>query len=327
MEPMPDFRLLKPATVDEAAALAGQHEGARFLAGGTDIIVNLRRGIGEASALIDLSGVEDLNGIETVDGRLRIGAAVRLADIERDQTLARSFPAICRAAGEVAGPTHRRFATVGGNLCLDTRCIYYNQSHWWRQSNDYCLKYKGEICHVAPKSKICFAAFSGDLAPALLIHDAEVEVAGPNGRRRMALTDMYVEDGEAHLTLGEGEFVTAVDVPPSRLEWTDYRKVRVRESIDFPLVGAAVGLNCRDGCLSDLTLAFTGTNARPLYVEGVDEICGAALDDDMCERILRLANKQIQPMKSTFSPSTYRRAVATKLAIHMIRELWVNASG
>jgi len=327
MEPMPDFRLLKPTTVDEAAELAGQHEGARFLAGGTDIIVNLRRSIGEASALIDLSGVEDLNGIGTQDGRLRIGAAVRLADIERDRTLARSYPAICRAAGEVAGPTHRRFATVGGNLCLDTRCIYYNQSHWWRRSNDYCLKYKGEICHVAPKSKICFAAFSGDLAPALMIHDAEVEVAGSNGRRRMALRDMYVEDGEAHLTLGEGEFVTAVDVPASTLEWTDYRKVRVRESIDFPLVGAAVGLNCRDGCLCDLTLAFTGTNARPLYVEGLDEVCGAPLDEDLCERILRLANKQIQPMKSTFSPSTYRRAVATKLAIHMIRELWAKALG
>ena len=327
MEPMPDFRLLKPTTVDEAAALAGQHEGARFLAGGTDIIVNLRRGIGEASALIDLSGIDSLNRVENGDGGLRIGAAVRLVDVERDQVLARSYPAICRAAGEVAGPTHRRFATVGGNLCLDTRCIYYNQSHWWRQSNDYCLKYKGDICHVAPKSKICFAAFSGDLAPALLIHDADVEVVGPAGRRTLALRDLYVEDGEAHLTLNQGEFVTTVSVPPSKLDWTDYRKVRVREAIDFPLVGVAVGLNCREGCLSDLALAFTGTNARPLYVEGLDDVCGTPLDDAVCEQILRLANKQIQPMKSTFSPSTYRRAVATKLAIHTIRDLWRKASG
>ncbi|MGI9414414.1 MAG: 4-hydroxybenzoyl-CoA reductase subunit beta [Hyphomicrobiales bacterium] len=326
MEAMPDFRLLKPATVDEAADMARQHEGARFLAGGTDIIVNLRRGIGEASALIDLSAIESLNRIEAADGRLRIGAAVRLADIECDETVALSFPVLCQAAGAVAGPTHRRFATVGGNLCLDTRCIYYNQSHWWRQSNEYCLKYKGEICHVAPKSKICFAAFSGDLAPALLIHGAEVVVAGPAGQRRMALRDMYVEDGAAHLTLDGNEFVTAVELPASRLEWTGYQKVRVRDSIDFPLVGAAVGLNCRDGRLSGLALAFTGTNARPLLVEGLDDVCGNALDEDTLERVFRLANKQIQPMKSTFSPSTYRRSVAMKLAIHMIRDLWAQAS-
>ena len=153
-----------------------------------------------------------------------------------------------------------------------------------------------------------------------------MDIVGPAGQRTLALKDMYVEDGEAHLTLEEGEFVTAVNVPSSKLDWTDYRKVRVRESIDFPLVGVAVGLSCHEGRLSDLALAFTGTNARPLYVEGLDDVCGAPLDDAVCEQILRLANKQIQPMKSTFSPSTYRRAVATKLAIHTIRDLWAKAS-
>jgi 4-hydroxybenzoyl-CoA reductase subunit beta len=327
MEVLPDFALLKPASIDEAVGFARSHNGARYLAGGTDLIVNLRRGIGEASALIDLSGVADLNLLSEVDGGLRIGAGMRLADLQGHETVARRYPVLAQAAGEIAGPTHRRFATVGGNLCLDTRCIYYNQSHWWRHSNDYCLKYKGEICHVAPKSKICFAAFSGDLAPALLILGAEIEIAGPDGTRRMALNDLYTDDGAAPFTLGAGEFVTAALVPPEPVGSASYSKVRVRESIEFPLVGVAVCLNREGPSLASLAVAMTGTNARPLLIEGLDEACGGPLDDDAIEKITRLCNKQIQPMKSTASPSTYRRAVAVKLAISETGKLWEAADG
>ena len=322
MEVMNEFTLLRPESVADAVRCRRENPNANFLAGGTDLLVNMRRGIGEPDTLIDLTAVGEIAEIELADGGLRIGAGVRLADLVRHDTVRRDYPILAQAAKAIAGPTHQRFATVGGNICLDTRCIYYNQSQWWRQSNDFCLKYKGDICHVAPKSKICFAAFSGDLAPAMLVLGAEVELAGPDGPRRMPLQDLYSDDGAAPLTLGEGEFIVALALPPTPAWKTQYKKVRVRDAIEFPLAGVAVALG-RDGDrLSHLGLAFTGTNPRPVLVEGLQEVIGETLSEAIQERILRLANKQIRPMKSTMSPSTYRRSVATKLALHVIRELW-----
>jgi len=321
MEVMNDFTLLRPESVADALRCSRDNPNANYLAGGTDLLVNRRRGIGEADTLIDLTAVGEIAEIAVSADGLKVGAGVRLADLAGHDVVARDYPILVQAAKAIAGPTHQRFATVGGNICLDTRCIYYNQSQWWRQSNDFCLKYKGDICHVAPKSKICFAAFSGDLAPAMLVLGAEVELAGPDGVRRIPLQDLYTDDGADHLTLGEGEFVVALYLPPPAWDML-YKKVRVRESIEFPLAGVAVALG-RDGDrLSHLCLAFTGTNPRPLLVDGLEEVIGETLSEATQERILRLANKQIRPMKSTFSPSTYRRSVATKLALHAVRELW-----
>ena len=140
----------------------------------------------------------------------------------------------------VAGPSHRQVATLGGNICLDTRCVYYNQSHWWRKANGFCLKYQGEVCHVAPSGNRCRAAFSGDLAPALMVHDAEVEIAGPTGRRRQALAEFYQEDGAAHLLLEPGEIVVAVHLPASG-RVSDYEKDPGAQGCRFSVGG------CRGG--------------------------------------------------------------------------------
>ena len=136
-------------------------------------------------------------------------------------------------------PRPSQLGTVGGNLCLDTRCIYYNQSEWWRRANGYCLKKRGDTCHVAPQGKRCHAAFSGDLAPALLVLGAEIDIAGPDGVRRIPLAELYVEDGRAHLALQPDEIVVAVRLPANPLAST-YQKVRVRGAIDYPLAGVAV---------------------------------------------------------------------------------------
>jgi 4-hydroxybenzoyl-CoA reductase subunit beta len=322
MEVVPQFDLYKPANLDEAAGFAKAHENARFLAGGTDLIVNLRRGIGEAETLIDLTNVAEMQALEVNDDGIVIGAGVTLAALASQDDIKAHYPAIAQAAGAVAGPTHRQFATVGGNLCLDTRCIYYNQSHWWRDANDYCLKYKGEICHVAPKSKRCFAAFSGDLAPALLVHGAEVDVLGPRGKRTMPLEELYNDDGADHLTLAPGEFVVTARLPLRRFDASGYEKIRVRDAIDFPLAGVAVGLDRADDGLGALEIAFTGTNCIPIKVQGTNQAAGWPMDDDSFEQILRLCNKQISPMKSTTTPSTYRRAVAAKMAVETVRKLW-----
>ena len=327
MEYLPRFRLQRPRSVAEALDMHRDCPGARFVAGGTDLIVNLRRGMVATEALIDLTGIDEIAGIDRdrASGALRIGAGVTLARLAEDAGVRRHYRGIANAAGSVAGNTQRQAATVGGNLCLDTRCVFYNQGEWWRRSNDYCLKYRGEVCHVAPSGNHCFAAFSGDLAPALLVLDAEVEIAGPEGSRTIPLDRMYADDGAAHLLLDAGELVTAVRVPAADGMVADYAKARVRGAIDFPLAGVAVALSRRARTLTHLAVAFTGTNSRPIRIDGTDALLNAPLDADALQALARMLPKQMQPMSSTFTPAKYRRRVVANLTRTLTRRLYQEA--
>ncbi len=243
---------------------------------------------------------------------------------------------MAQAAAHIAGPTHRAMGTVGGNLCLDTRCIYYNQSEWWRGANHHCLKTTGSICHVAPKSRgVCFATFSGDLAPALLTLDAEIDIAGPDGRRTMPLADLYIGyarqdvpvtetqgDGKYFLSLRPGEFVTAVRAKNVAGLRSAYDKIRIRRSIEYPVTGVAVALR-RDGDrLMDLRVAFTGTNPRPVRLAGTAALCGGPLDARVFAGLDALVRDQIMAMKTTFTPGHYRRRVAGVLARRLVQRLF-----
>ena len=324
MNVLPEWELLAPESVDEVRAARAHHPGSRFLGGGTDLIVNLRRGIGDPPAtLIDLNRVADLKGIEVDAARIRIGAGVTLAELAADARVRAGFPGLAAAAGSIAGPTHRHMGTVGGNLCLDTRCLYYNQSEWWRAANRYCLKYGGEVCHVAPKSRVCYATFSGDLAPAFAILDeAEVEVAGAEGGRTLPLESLYTGDGERYLALEPDELVVAVRARRPPALRTGYDKVRVRRSIDYPLAGVAAGLVREGDRLAALRLAFTGTNPRPLRLEGTAGLCGGPLDDAAMERLSGLVRRQVMAMRTTFTSGHYRRHAAGVLARRLVRRLF-----
>ena len=224
MDALPAFDLARPRTLAELIKLRGTHPDSRLLGGGTDLMVNIRRGIVAPRVLIDINNVTELRGIRVDAAAIEIGAAVTLSELAADPGVLQHHPVVAQAAGQIAGPTHRNMGTVGGNLALDTRCIFYNQSEWWRDANNHCLKTTGEICHVAPKSRgVCFATFSGDLAPALLTLDAEIEIAGPAGARSMPLADLYIGyarqdepvtetrgDGKYFLALRPGEVITAV---------------------------------------------------------------------------------------------------------------------
>ena len=211
--PSANFRLAQPGTVAEAIAALVSHPGSHFVAGGTDLIVNMRRGISRPDLLVDLSGIDELSEIKTGAGGTTIGTGVTVAAVARSTAIATQYRAVAQAAEAIAGPGHRNMGTVGGNLCLDTRCIYYNQSEWWRSANAYCLKNRGNVCHVAPQGQRCHAAYSGDLAPALLALVAEIDIVGANGQRRIPLSELYVEDGKAHLALADGELIVAVHLP------------------------------------------------------------------------------------------------------------------
>jgi 4-hydroxybenzoyl-CoA reductase subunit beta len=306
---LPAFRLMRPATLAEAARLAAEPD-ARLIAGGTGLLPNLRLGLGKPRTLVSLDLLSELHGIEVSKAGIRIGAAETLGELARRKDIPE---ALAEAAKSVAAPGHRSAATLGGNLCLDTRCVYYNQSEHWRRSNNYCLKYGGDTCHVAPQGKKCRAAYSGDLAPALLALEAQVETTV----RVIPLEELYRDDGAAHLTLGKGEIVVAVRIPAPKGS-SGYAKARGRGAIDYPLAGVAMALAMRDGSIEYVRVALTGTNSRPLVLTGTDAFIGAKPDE---AALAKLVQKQAGPVRTTVTAADYRRQAAAILARRLLGRL------
>ena len=336
MDALPDFEVVRPKTLDALIAARAVHPQSSLLGGGTDLIVNIRRGIVAPKILIETNGVTELRGIDLNPSELTIGAAVTLTELAAHPEVVRYYPVVAQAAAHIAGPTQRNMGTVGGNLCLDTRCIFYNQSEWWRDANRHCLKTIGTVCHVAPKSRgVCFATFSGDLAPALLILDAEIDIAGPTGRRTIPLAALYIGyarqdepvtetrgDGKYYLALRPGEIVTGARARNTPGLRSAYDKIRIRRSIEYPVTGVAVALR-RDGDrLTDLRVAFTGTNPRPVRLAGTERLCGGRLDARVIAGLDALVRDQIMAMKTTFTPGHYRRRVAGVLARRLVQRLF-----
>lgn len=322
MEFMPDFRLHRPTGVEEAVKLRTGSDGALYVAGGTDMLVNVRRGIEQPETLVDLTDIASMREITEDAEGLHIGAGVTLDVIARDDRIAKNYPAIAEAAAAVAGPTHQNYGTLGGNLCLDTRCLFYNQSEWWRKSNDYCLKERGEICHVAPGGKKCFAAFSGDVAPAMLVHGVEIDLVGPNGTRRIPLSEMYRNEGMNHLTLEPGELLTTVHLPkPDAGANSAYEKARIRGSIDFPLAGAAVWLRMDGKNVGELRIALTAVNPYPQLVTGLEKFSGSPLDEAALDEIAGIVQHQARPMRTTTVKPWYRRRVVGAIARRLAARL------
>jgi 4-hydroxybenzoyl-CoA reductase subunit beta len=336
MDALPEFALVRATTLEEMIGVRARHPDSRLLGGGTDLVVNIRRGILAPPVLIDVNDVAELRAIRADARSLEIGAAVKLAEVAAHEEVVRHYPVVAQAAGFIAGPTHRNMGTVGGNLCLDTRCLFYNQSEWWRAANHHCLKTTGEVCHVAPKSRgVCFATFSGDLAPALLTLNAEVDLAGPAGKRTIALENLYIGyarqdrpitesdgDGKYYLSLRPGEFVTAVRAGNTAGLRSAYDKVRIRRSIEYPVTGVAVALRRQGDVLADLRVAFTGTNPRPVLLKGTAELCGGPLEGRVFDGLDALVRDQIMSMKTTFTPGHYRRRVAGVLARRLVARLF-----
>jgi 4-hydroxybenzoyl-CoA reductase subunit beta len=338
MDALSEFELLEPTTIDEVLKARAAHPKGQLLGGGTDLIVNIRRGIVAPPVLIEMNHVKELRAIKADQAKIEVGASVTLTELAEHPEVVKHYPVVAQAAGCIAGPTHRNMGTVGGNICLDTRCIYYNQSEWWRSANHHCLKTTGEICHVAPKSRgVCFATFSGDLAPAFLTLGAEVDLAGPSGRRAVPLNSIYIGysrqdlpvsetqgDGKYYLSLRPGEFVTAVRANNTPGLKSAYDKIRIRRSIEYPVAGVAVALRREGEKLTDLRVAFTGTNPRPVLLEDTAELCGGPLNDSVFKGLDELVRDQVMAMKTTFTPGHYRRRVAGVLARRLVQRLFAS---
>ena len=319
-ETLPEFKLVRPDSIADALAAHGGDPQSKYCAGGTDLIVNMRRGLVELDTLVDLSKIPDLQAIKHDEEGVYIGAGVTLVTLADDQQIRADYQAIVEAANSIAGPNHRQVATVGGNLCLDTRCLYFNQSHWWRKSNEYCLKYKGDTCHVAPNGNRCRAAYCGDLAPALLVYHAEIVIAGPDGKRKIPLKDLYQEDGADHLNLEPGELLVSVFLPASKAR-SNYEKIRVRGEIDFPLAAVAIACEQMDDDYYQFSLAITGTNSMPVIVEPP----ALSREDDDQEAYFVALGKEVQkavsPQRTTTIAPHYRRLSVAALSVRAAKRL------
>ncbi len=308
---LPAFEWASPASVDEVLALLAEHGGdALLIAGGTDAVPNMKHRLHEPKLVIHLGGVRDLHFVREAAGGLQLGPRVTLAELEAHPVIRRDYPLLARAAGMVAGPQLRNMGTLGGNLCLDTRCTYYNQTYFWREALGFCLKKDGVHCHVVPQGRRCVAAHSSDVAPALIALDAEVEIAGAGGWRTVSVDAFFVPDGQHNNVLRPGELVTRVFVPArSRGMRCGYRKLRPRQAIDFPMLSVAFAAGPADP-LERASLVVSALAARPRVIHGVDEIvAGRPLGEDVAAALAGVAARQCRPQTSVPYDTDYRQAM------------------
>jgi 4-hydroxybenzoyl-CoA reductase subunit beta len=300
-------------------ALLAKYPGdTKIVAGGTDLLPSMKQKLFTPPYLLDLRSVSELNGITAGDEGVSVGALTPLSAIEHSPLIRRDYPVLYEAVRSVASPVIRNMATLGGNICLDTRCLWYNQSLLWRKSCGFCLKKDGDLCHVAPGGKFCWATFSGDTPPALLCLDAELEIAGPSGVRRVALSYFYVNDGIVHLRLAPDEIVARVVLPASAAGWRgSYQKLRVRGSIDYPLAGVAVALRIEPNSrrIEDARVAITAVNPAPHLIKDADaQLIGAIADDSLAERIGEMAARTAKPLTTSALTPEYRREMVRVFA-------------
>jgi len=319
---LPQFKLLRPRSIEEAVRYLGEHSGSLcVLAGGTDLIPSMRQKLFDPEYVLDLRGIATMRGIRPQgDGGAEIGALTTLRAIERSDFLQEHYLVLTEAAATVASPVLRNMGTIGGNICLDTRCLWYNQSLTWRKGCGFCIKKDGGLCHVAPGGTKCWAVFSGDTPPALLCLNAEIEIADAGGTRRLPLRDFYTGLGDNYRKLQPNELVTRVFLPASAADYRGvYRKLRVRGSIDYPLAGVAVVLKRSNGHVADARIGITGVNPAPLLVTGASELlAGKVLDETLAAAVGDLAAKTAKPLTTSALTPEYRREmirVFTKRAV------------
>jgi 4-hydroxybenzoyl-CoA reductase subunit beta len=309
---LPAFKLLRPRTIEEAVDHLSKHAGEiQIIAGGTDLLPSMKQRLFTPKYLLDIRRIEELHGIRSIPGHgTEIGALVTLTALEDSEFIRRSYPVLHEAVATIASPILRNMGTIGGNICLDTRCLWYNQSLTWRKSCGFCVKKDGDLCHVAPGGKICWAAFSADSPAALLCLDAELEIANSSGFRRVPLADFYTNIGDARMKLAQTEMLTRVFLPDRMAGYRGaYHKLRLRGSIDYPLAGVAVSLKTTSrGFVDDARVAITAVNPSPILVhEARHALVGRVFSEHAAEVVGELAARVAKPLTTSILTPEYRK--------------------
>lgn len=320
-----EYRYHRPASLADALVLLAENEDAVPVSGGTDLVPNMKHRLFTPRHLVGLKGIAELHGIALADAegrpvgegeegaaaQLVIGACATLAEIARSPLVRRLFPSLAAAAGHVAGPQIRNQGTLGGNLCLDTRCTYYNQSLFWRQALGFCLKKDGTVCHVTRTGKKCVAAHSADTPPVLITLGAVADLARAGETRTVPVDAFFVADGQWNTTRQRDELVTRVRIPlPAEPLRTSYQKVRQRGSIDFPLLSVAFAAQVDgDERVRAASLVVSALGSRPRVVTGLEKVAVGHRLGEAAEAIAGLAHKQCHPLENLIVDPDWRRAM------------------
>jgi 4-hydroxybenzoyl-CoA reductase subunit beta len=320
---LPKFECLEPKTLREAArALASDPKRSVLLAGGTDLLVNMKHRVIEPRQVINLKTIPKLAYVTNVKSELRIGALTTLRDLASSHSVQNRFPVLSRAATEVGAYALQTMGTVGGNLCQGNRCRFYNQSAFWREAKAPCYKAGGRLCYVVRKPEECHSTYCGDMAPVLIALKARVRVAGPGRERVFPLNKLYAQDGKKPLSLRNGEILKEISVPPPSGR-TLYLKWRRRESIEFPIVSLALHIE-RDGNeeIRKARIIFSAVGSGPVEtVEAEKMLEAASFDDRTIEKVSNQAVREISPMRTSIYSPSYKRRVAGILLRQALEEV------
>jgi 4-hydroxybenzoyl-CoA reductase subunit beta len=299
---LPRLRYLRPHDARAAAAAAAEL-GARamLVAGGTDLFPKLKRRQMDPDTLVGLAHLRELRAVRGDAGAgFELGALVTLSDAAAHPALAGALPGYAEAAGLVSSPPLRNVGTIGGNLCVDTRCNYYDMTYEWRRSVGFCMKKDGDICLVAPGSPRCWAVSSSDTAPVAIALEATVVLAGPDGDRELPVAALYRDDGIEYLTKRPHEVVTALRLPRADGVRTAYVKLRRRGSIDFPITGAGVALRLDGRTVRSARIVLSGVGSHPVEAPAADAfLTGRELTPEVVTEAAELAARPAKPLDNT----------------------------
>ena len=310
---LPKFEYFEPKDLKEALSILQNEPAAKILAGGTDLLVNMKHRVECPPVLVNIKRIADLNYMRRDNGDVRIGALTPLKRLQAESLIVENFPGLAQAASAVGSYHHQVMGTLAGNICQQNRCMYFNQSKWWRSSRPTCYKAGGEICHVVNKKEICYSAYCGDIAPALMVINAKIALEGPDGSKEMPIEDFFSGDGKAPLVKEPGEILTEIIIPKASADGiSTYIKFANRDSIDFPIVGTALWASEKE---KQYRVAFTAVDRKPLRGKQVEDfLSGKQLSVQNVKAASDLAAKEARPVKtSVYSPSHKRRMMGLLL--------------
>lgn len=307
------FEYVEPKSLEEAARFI-QEKGPECLliGGGTDILPSMKQRIFNPPFIMTLDAIPDLKDITIRDdGSATIGSSVKLRTLEQHPDIKKRFPIVAQAANAVGSPQLREMGTLGGNLCLDTRCYFYNQSDTWRKCRPTCIKMGGDVCNAIGAGKKCFAVFSGDMAPALIALNARIVLHSARGEREIPLDEFYSGDGAKPIVKQPDEIMVRIEIPsqPKGTVGT-YSKYRIRKSIDYPLAGVAMmlAINNSDKICRDVRVVISAVGARPVAVDEVATVLKEKkLDDSLIQEASELAFKTAKPIANTAGTPSHRK--------------------
>ncbi|NIR51245.1 hypothetical protein GWO43_21785, partial [candidate division KSB1 bacterium] len=317
---LPSFKYHQPETLEEALNIAERCDGDfDFIAGGTDVLPNYKNRLNNRFNVISLSKIKEL--YEITDHK--IGSMATLVELEQNPIIRGTFPVLSQAAHLIATPLLREAGTVGGNILLDTRCWFFNQSYLWREAKGFCLKADGDVCLVVPQKEICYATYSGDLAPVFMVLDATFHLAGPEGKRSVHSSRFFTHDGITRNVKLPEEILIHASIPKeAKTLKAGYKKLRVRDSMDYPVMGTAVAMRLNEQTVEELRIAVTGTNTTPLiYNEITDQFQGDQMTAELIEQISHEVMEQVKPYRNVHFSPQYRKAMVGVFLKRILTEL------